>query len=170
MNIAKDAFVIIEYQVRLEDGTFVKGERGPVSMNFVVGYEQVLPGLERRLIGASEGAEMEFVIPAREAFGDHDPTQVHVRPLNEFPEGMNLRVGHWMVATNEETGAQYGYYVKDRTHDSVTLDFNHPLAGKDLHYRLKVVRVRPATLEELIYLRPCEHGEAKETASSGGKA
>ncbi|MEM5789635.1 MAG: FKBP-type peptidyl-prolyl cis-trans isomerase, partial [Syntrophobacteraceae bacterium] len=65
MEIAKDCSVVIEYDLRLEDGTFIKGETGPVSMNFVVGYCQVLPGLESRLLGLSEGTQSDIVVPPR---------------------------------------------------------------------------------------------------------
>lgn len=159
LEIGQDMFAVIEYTVRLDDGSCVKGEDGPVSMNFVVGYNQLMPSLEFQLIGLREGMEKEFVIPARDAFGDHDPNQVHTRPLNEFPEGRHLEAGKWAIATNPETEAQFSYFVREKTPDTVTLDFNHPLAGKDLHYRVRVVRVRPADEEELLYLRPCEQGK-----------
>jgi FKBP-type peptidyl-prolyl cis-trans isomerase SlyD len=157
MHIAKDCFIIIEYDLRLEDGSFLKGENGPVSMNFVAGYAQVLPGLESRLMGTPEGAETEFAVPAAEAFGEHDPDQVKTLSFDAFPAGRNLRPGTWVSAKNGTTGAEYGYFVIEKTDASVTVDYNHPLAGKDLHYRLKVIKVRPALPEELEFLRPCEH-------------
>lgn len=159
MRIGKDSFVVVEYTVQLEDGAFVKGDKGPVSMNFVAGYNQVLPALEQQLMGAESGEERAFVIPAGKAFGERDASLVRVRSFDEFPEGRRLEPGRWGVATNDDTGAQYGYYVMARGEDSVTLDFNHPLAGRDLYYRVKVCLVRPATREELEYLRPCEQNE-----------
>lgn len=159
MRIAKDSFVVLEYTIQLDDGAFVKGENGPVSMNFIAGYNQVLPALEQRLMGVESGEELDFVIPAASAFGRHDPDRVRVRSFQEFPAGRDLEPGRWGVATNDDTGAQYGYYVVAKGDDSVTLDFNHPLAGKDLHYRVRVCLVRPATREELEYLRPCEQDE-----------
>jgi FKBP-type peptidyl-prolyl cis-trans isomerase SlyD len=165
MEVGKDMAVIIEYRVRLDDGAYVKGENGPVSLNFVWGYQQVLPALERNLQGLSEGTETAFVIPSAEAFGDYDGSQVHTRSFEEFPEGGSLAVGKWIVATNMQTQAQYSYYVKAKTEEAVTLDFNHPLAGKDLHYQVKVISVRPALKEELEYLRPCEHGDDNAPAA-----
>lgn len=162
MQVSKDAFVILEYRVHLDDGSYVKGEDGPVSLNFVAGYQQVLPSLEQRLMGLVEGTTSAFTIPAAEAFGEYDASQVHVRSFEEFPAGRSLKPGKWIIASNDETQAQYSYFVKDRTDQTVTLDFNHPLAGKDLHYQVKIVAVRPALQEELEYLRPCEHPE--ETA------
>ncbi len=156
MEVGKDMFVIIEYRVQLDDGSYVKGENGPVSLNFIVGYEQVLPALEKNLLGLSEGANVRFVIPASQAFGERDASQVYTRTFDEFPEGRALTRGKWIVATNEETRAQYGYYVMEKTEATITLDFNHPLAGKDLIYEVKVAAVRPALKEELEYLRPCE--------------
>lgn len=163
MEIANDTAVVLEYTVHLEDGFCVKGENGPVSMNFVVGYNQVLPALERRLLGLLPGDAVEFVIPACEAFGDYDPSQLRKSTYDELPQGRKLEVGKWAVATNEKTGARYNYYVKEKDEDSVTLDFNHPLAGKDLYYRVKVMHVRSALAEELDYLKPCRHeGEDSE--------
>ena len=158
MKITKDACVIIEYTVRLDDGSFVKGEQAPVSMNFVVGYDQVLPGLERRLMGLDNGADAEFVIPAKEAFGPHMPHEVRMKTFEEFPKGRELEKGKWVLATDSVTQTQYSYFVKDKNDEGVLLDFNHPMAGQDLHYSVKVAHVRPATLEELEYLRPCEYG------------
>lgn len=162
MEVAKDMFVILEYTVRLEDGSFVKGEDGPVSLNFIVDYNQILPSLERRLLGLKQGDQATFVIPALEAFGEYDPAQVRIKSFDDFPEGRSLVVGKWVVATNEETRAQYSYYVKDKSNGTVTLDFNHPLAGKDLHYNVRIIHLRPASNEELKELRPCEGGEDGE--------
>ena len=156
MEVGKDTLVILEYTVRLKDGSYVKGENGPVSLNFFPGYGQVLPALESRLLGLSEGEEADFVIPAREAFGEYDGSLLHTKTLADFPEGQSLMPGKWIVATNEHTQAQYSYYIKEKTDEAIVLDFNHPLAGKDLYYKVKVVHVRPALQEELQYLRPCE--------------
>lgn len=159
MQITTDSFVVIEYSVRLEDGSFVKGENEPSSLNFIAGYGQILPGLEKRLLGLSRGAEAEFIVPAREAFGEYDPSLVRTRELAEFASGCSLQPGKWVIATNTETRAQYSYLVREKTDSRATIDYNHPLAGKDLYYRVKIVHVRPAQKEELRHLRPCEHQE-----------
>jgi FKBP-type peptidyl-prolyl cis-trans isomerase SlyD len=162
-QIRKDTLVVLEYSVRLADGEYLKGEGSPASLNFVVGYDQVLPGLEKRLIGLGVGTDTEFVIPAGEAFGEYDESMVHTRPFSEFPEGKELQAGKWVLATNKETQAQYSYFVKEKTREAAVLDFNHPLAGKELRYHVKIALVRPALREELEFLRPCEHGEEEET-------
>lgn len=159
MKIAKDSFVVIEYDLRLDDGSFIKGETEPVSMNFIAGYGQLLPSLEKRLLGLPQGAETQFVIPASEAFGEHDKDLVRSRTFIEFPAGLHLEPGKWAIAKNEDTQTQFGYFVREKTDSSVTIDYNHPLAGKDLHYRVRIVHVRQALKEELEYLRPCEHAE-----------
>ncbi|NLI80533.1 MAG: peptidylprolyl isomerase [Deltaproteobacteria bacterium] len=165
MEIKKDSFAIIEYTLQLEDGFFVRGENGPASLNFVAGYNQLLPALERRLLGHCAGEELRFVIPAREAFGEYDETQVHRHTFDEFPQGRSLKVGKWVRAADSTTGAQYQYHVKEKNEDGILLDFNHPLAGKDLYYHVKIIFVRPALAEELEFLRPCEHaGEASPQA------
>lgn len=162
MKISPKTFVIIEYTLRLPDGSYVRGENGPASLNFMVGYNQVLPALEQRLLGLSTGDVREFTIPASQAFGMRDAHLVQRKHFSDFPEGRSLQVGKWVVARNEATQAQYSYYVQNKSDEWVELDFNHPLAGKDLHYHVRVTHVRPATREELDDLRPCEVGPDEE--------
>ena len=158
MEITKDTFVVIEYTLKLADGSTVKGsdEEGSASLNFIAGYEQILPALEQRLLGLEAGSDVEFWVPPEEAFGEHHPHLVETRSYAEFPQGRTFTVGKWIVATNESTQAQFSYHVIDKTDQAVVLDFNHPLAGKSLHYRVKVMHVRAALPEELAYVRPCE--------------
>uniref|UniRef100_A0A832E933 Peptidyl-prolyl cis-trans isomerase n=1 Tax=Desulfacinum infernum TaxID=35837 RepID=A0A832E933_9BACT len=155
MEVLKDRFVVLEYTVTLEDGTVVLGGAQPAALNFAVGYGQILPALEARLLGHTEGETLRFVIPAEEAFGSYEPRQVRRRSFEEFPQGRTLQPGKWVVASNDRTGAQYTYYVQSKDEDGVVLDFNHPLAGKDLHYRVTIVKVRDLFPEELVELRPC---------------
>ncbi|MGC8719506.1 MAG: FKBP-type peptidyl-prolyl cis-trans isomerase [Thermodesulforhabdaceae bacterium] len=164
MEISKDCVVTIEYTVQLEDGSYIKGSPdAPASMNFTIGYDQVLPSLEARLYGLKEGEEVSFKIDYIEAFGPYKKELLKRRSFEEFPEGKSLIPGKWVVATNPVTKAQYSYKVIEKTDSDVLLDFNHPLAGKDLFYKVKIVKVRPATEEELSFLRPCEFGKEKGT-------
>ncbi len=159
MKIARNSFVVIEYSLRLSDGSYVKGEKEAASMNFIVGYGQLIAALEEALTGLEQGARLELTIPAGEAFGELDHDQVKTYELSEFPAGRDLVAGKWAIAKNSGTGSQYSYFVKEKTDSTITVDYNHPLAGKDLHYDIAVVFVRPAHAEELEFLRPCEHGE-----------
>ncbi len=158
MEIGKDTFVILEYTIRLEDGSYVKGDpdNGPTSLNFIAGYDEILPALEQHLLGLAEGAQLDLMLPPHEAFGEIQPHLIERRSFQDFPTGKDLVVGKWVVAVNDATKAQYSYFVKEKSEDAVVLDFNHPLAGKTLYYAIKVVKVRPASAEELAYLRPCQ--------------
>jgi len=153
-----DSFVVIEYSLRLDDGSFVKGEHSPASLNFVVGYGQVLQALEKGLTGLEQGDQIDILIPARDGFGERDQNLVQTLPRSGLPRAGDLEPGRWAIAKNQATGAQYGYFICKKTDETVTVDYNHPLAGKNLHYKIEVVLVRPALTEELEFLRPCEHG------------
>ncbi len=156
LEVLKDRLVVLEYTVTLEDGSVILGGDEPAAMNFAVGYGQVLPSLEARLLGHKEGETLEFVIPADEAFGPYDPRQVKRRSFEDFPQGRGLQPGKWVVASNDRTGARYSYYVQSKDAEGVVLDFNHPLAGQDLYYHVSIRKVRDLTPEEMVELRPCQ--------------
>ena len=159
---AENSYVILKYTVKLENGEIVKGDpkEGLAHMEFVTGYNQVIPGLERRLVGLSEGDEAEIIVNPQEGFGPYDPDQIQEKTFAEFPEGKDLEEGRWALATNPKHRVTFGYLVLEKKPDRVVLDYNHPLAGKTLVYQVKVEMVREANQEELEILRPCEFGEA----------
>ena len=159
---SENSYVILKYTVTLENGEIVKGdpEEGLAHMEFVTGYNQVIPGLERRVIGLSQGDAAEITVNPDEGFGAYDPSLIQEKTFEKFPEGKNLEEGRWALATNPQHRVTFGYLVLEKKTDRVVLDYNHPLAGKTLVYQVKVEMVREANREELEILRPCEFGEA----------
>jgi len=151
-------YVRIKYTVWLESGEILKGDPADnlEYMDFITGFNQVLPGLEKQLIGLNQGDEVKIKLSPEEAFGPYDPSLVQEKSFLEFPQGRSLEPGKWAVATNVQYRIKSGYYVKEKGPDSVVLDYNHPFAGKALRYQVKITEVRPATQEELAILRPCD--------------
>ena len=155
--IAPDQYVVLEYRMSLDSGEQLRGTaEAPEQLTFVAGYKELLPALERRLIGLREQDAVEFVIPADEAFGLYEPENVREWSRKVFPPDMELKVGQRVIPANLPVEPEYPLTIKEVKEDSVTLDMNHPLAGHDLHYAVKVVEVRPATPEELEPLKQCK--------------
>jgi len=158
---SENSYVILKYTARLENGEIVKGdpEEALAHMEFVTGYNQVIPGLERRVIGLSQGDEVEITVSPDEGFGQYDSGLIQEKTFAEFPEGKSLEEGRWVRAINPQHLVTFGYLVLEKKPDRIVLDYNHPLAGKALIYQVKVEKVREANREELEILRPCEFGE-----------
>lgn len=154
----KGSRVKIRYTLSTTDGSIVKGDprEGLAVLEFFAGYDQLMPSLEKRLIGKTEGDVLHLVISAEEAFGPYDPGLVRERRYSEYPQGKDLEEGRWVLARDEKTRTSYGYFVKEKTNEYVVLDYNHPLAGKTLVYDLEIVAVEEATPAETSLLRPCE--------------
>ena len=157
----RGTFVRIRYRLKTDQGEYVKGDprEGFAHLEFFTGYNQVLPGLEERLVGRKTGECIRIVLPVTEAFGPPREELLKEKLYEEFPEGKALQTGRWVRARNEQTRTSYGYYVKEKREDRIVLDFNHPLAGKALRYDLEILEIRPASPEEKKILRPCETGD-----------
>jgi FKBP-type peptidyl-prolyl cis-trans isomerase SlyD len=155
--IARDNYVALEYRLWLDSGEQLRGtEAAPEVLTFVAGCNELMPGLERRLIGLREQDAVEFVVPAAEAFGEYDPEFIQEWSHKVFPPGMDLKPGQKVLPANLPIPPEYPLTIKGVTADCVTLDMNHPFAGHDLRYQVKVVAVRPATPEELEPLKACQ--------------
>jgi FKBP-type peptidyl-prolyl cis-trans isomerase 2 len=95
------------------------------------------------------------VVPAAEAFGPYEPENVQEWSLKFFPPEMKLAVGQKVIPANLPIPPEYPLTIKEVKENCIILDMNHPLAGHDLHYQVKVLEVRPATPEELEPLKQC---------------
>jgi len=156
--ISQDKYVTLEYRLRLASGEYIRGsESEGARMTFISGCGQVLPGLERRLWGLSpDQGEVEFVVPAAEAFGAYNPENIQVWSRKRFPPEMELKPGQKVLPSILPFPPEYPLVIKEVQGDRVVLDLNHPLADQDLYYRVKVLEVRDPTPEELTPVKQCQ--------------
>ena len=151
MQIAKDSVVTVDYRLHLGDGKIIEQSEQDDPLVYLHGYEEIVPGLEKALEGKKAGESLKVQVSAEEGYGEYDPDGVEEVPRAEFPEDLQLEAGGVISATDDE-GDEVDFLVKEVRGDTVVVDFNHPLAGKTLHFEVTVKEVRKATAEEL------EHG------------
>lgn len=130
--------VRVHYMGTLADGTEFdnSAERGPIELT--IGTGQVIAGFEDALLGMSEGDTKNVTLQPEDAYGSHDPELVQVVERTRIPEEIELQVGKALQAT-DPNGQQIRFEVVEFDAESVTLDANHPLAGRALTFELKLV-------------------------------
>lgn len=131
--------VSLEYTVSLEDGTQVDSNIGEAPLEFVLGEHQVFPALEIELAPLSQGDTKQIVLDPDEAYGSVQPDAFREVDLNSVPE--SHRYEGAVLGVQDPLGEVYPIRVQAIDDEKVVLDFNHPLAGKKLHFAVKVVRV-----------------------------
>jgi FKBP-type peptidyl-prolyl cis-trans isomerase SlyD len=161
MKIAKDTVASLEYRLHLGDGKIVDQSEASDPLVYLHGYEEIVPGLEKALEGKRTGDTLQVVVPPDEAYGEHDPDGMEEVPRADLPPHLNIEVGEVIVATDED-GDEVEFLIKEVKGDTVVVDFNHPMAGKTLHFDVTVREVRAATPEEL------EHGHAHAPGDEHG--
>jgi FKBP-type peptidyl-prolyl cis-trans isomerase SlyD len=139
--------VTLEYTLFVEDEIMEQTARGE-GIQFIQGQEQIIPGLEKALYGLEIGEEKRVVIPPQEAYGEYDPESLQVAQKDEFSEEIPLDVGTFLDLEDNE-GEVLSAQIIDADAETITLDFNHPLAGETLIFEVKVTALRLATPEEL---------------------
>lgn len=145
---AQNNVVGIEYEVK-EAGTteVVDTNKGGQPLEFMMGKGQIIPGLEKALVGMSEGESGDIMVPAVDAYGDVNPEAMQTLPKEQF-EGVDLTEGMTLYGQGED-GQTVQVTVKSFDDKEVNVDFNHPLAGKDLMFSVTVLSARAATEDEI---------------------
>ncbi|MEA1879758.1 MAG: peptidylprolyl isomerase [Campylobacterota bacterium] len=149
MTITNENCVVgIEYEVK-EAGTteVVDSNKGGQPLEFIIGKGQIIPGLENALVGMNEGEKGDIMVNAAEAYGDVNPEAMQTLPKDQF-EGVDLTEGMTLYGQGED-GQTVQVIVKSFDDKEVNVDFNHPLAGKDLMFSLTVLSAREATADEI---------------------
>ena len=149
MTITNENCVVgIEYEVK-EAGTteVVDTNKGGQPLEFIIGKGQIIPGLEKALVGMAKGESGDIMVPAAEAYGDINPEAMQTLPKEQF-EGVDLEEGMTLYGQGED-GQTVQVTVKTFDDKEVNVDFNHPLAGKDLMFSVTVLSAREATADEV---------------------
>ncbi|MDR1786075.1 MAG: peptidylprolyl isomerase [Spirochaetaceae bacterium] len=157
MTISKDRVAAIDYCLKDNDGAVIDSTEGGPPLEYLHGHGNVIPGLERELEGREPGAVFDAVIEPEEGYGAYREDLVIDFPKDSFPPGARVRIGERFQA--EGPNGAFPVTVVKAGENVVTVDGNHPLAGKKLFFNVRVVSVRDATQEELAFgLCGCSSG------------
>lgn len=129
--------VQVHYTGTLEDGSQFDSSAGRDPLEVTLGQSQVIPGFENALIGMAEGESKSVTLAAEEAYGPHHNELIHTVGRDQIPAEIELEVGSELAASDAE-GRQTRLVVVDLSDENVTLDANHPLAGKALTFELQL--------------------------------
>jgi FKBP-type peptidyl-prolyl cis-trans isomerase SlyD len=150
MSIARDQVVSIRYTLRDDGGEVIDASGDGEPLTYLHGYGNLIPGLERELTGKNTGDRLQVKIPPAEGYGEYDQALVQRVPRRTLKGIPQIKVGQRLQAQTPE-GVR-ALTVTQLHGDMVTLDANHPLAGKNLNFEVEIAAIRVATQEEL------EHG------------
>ena len=138
MTVKTGDKVKIEYTGTLEDGTIFDSSTDHGNpLEFEVGSGQVIKGFDDAILGMNEGEEKQFSIEPADAYGEHDPTLVQKVPREIFPQDAELVPG-LLFEAGLPTGEKVPATITDVQGGIVSVDLNHPLAGKKLNFKIKV--------------------------------
>ncbi len=149
MTIAEKKVVSIQYTVMDEEGQIIDSSEGGEPLVFLIGAQNVIVGLEEALIGKNVGDQIKTTVEPAKAYGEYNAEGVQEVPMDAF-EGVET-VEPGMAFTAETEQGPMNLIVTAVEGDMVTVDGNHPLAGKALTFDVTVEAVRDATDEEMAH-------------------
>ena len=154
-DTVRDGLVVsMEYTLSV-DGEVLDSSKDAGPLQFLAGYDNIVPGLEREMTGMKIGESKDVLVLPEDGYGEFDEEAFMKVPRSEFPADMELEEGLELNVTDEDGQNQLAF-VESFNDEIVRLDFNHPLAGAELQFNVKVVGLREPTKEEL------DHGHVHE--------
>ena len=134
--------VILDYTLTV-DNKQLETSVGKTPLTYVVGNRNIIPGLEAQLNGMHMNEEKVINVAAKDAYGDVDPKAFKEFPQTALPKGLAPKVGMVLQATAPD-GAKFPAIISEIKNDKMVLNFNHPLAGKSLTFKVKILKIENA--------------------------
>ncbi|HKK39270.1 MAG TPA: peptidylprolyl isomerase [Cryomorphaceae bacterium] len=132
--------VSVHYTGTLSDGEVFDSSVNREPLSFTVGAGQMIPGFDNAVVGMEVKEKKSVTIPASEAYGDVRPDMVQKISKDQLPPDLNPQVGQ-QLASQLPSGEQIIVTVADIADEEITIDANHPLAGKDLTFEIEVLEI-----------------------------
>ncbi|MGB8633843.1 MAG: peptidylprolyl isomerase [Rhodanobacteraceae bacterium] len=159
MEIADRCVASFNYKLTDNDGQLIDTSEGRAPLAYLHGAGNIVPGLEKELAGKTAGDSFKAEVPPELGYGQHNEAMVQELPSTAFQGVDEVKPGMQFQAQGPQ--GPLNVMVTKVADDTVTVDGNHPLAGKTLHFDVEVTEVREATSEEL------EQGHVAMPAANG---
>lgn len=146
MQITHHSVASFHYTLKNSAGEVLDSSAGNEPLSYLHGAGNIVPGLERQMLGKSIGDKFNATVAPEEGYGVPNPAMVRIVPKSAFPEGVDLEVG--MQFGTQTPQGPMAIVVTQIEGEQVTVDGNHPLAGVTLHFDVEITDVRAASAEE----------------------
>lgn len=147
MQIARHCVASFNYILTDDSGQVIDSSQSKAPLSYLHGQGQIVPGLEKAMLGRQAGDSFKIEVPAAEGYGEHQPELVQEVPREAFQGVAEIKPG--MQFQGQGPQGAFEVTVVKVDPQTVTIDGNHPLAGKPLHFAIEIVEVREASEEEL---------------------
>jgi len=159
MQIADGVVVAMDYTLTGDDGEVLDSSEGRGPLHYLHGAGNIIPGLERELVGMSVGDSKQVTVEGEDGYGERHEGLVQEVPLEAMAGVPDIQVGMQLRASTD--GGETLVTVTAISDTRVTVDGNHPMAGRRLHFDVKIVELRDATDDER------QHGHAHGPGAHG---
>ena len=132
--------VKVQYVGKLEDGSIFDSSAPDAPLEFTIGGNQVIPGFNNGVLGMTVGESKTVHIPVTDAYGPHQKDGVFEISRTEFPDDMNIEIG-MRLEGNQQNGKSVQVTIIEINEDTIKLDANHRLAGKDLTFDITLIDI-----------------------------
>jgi FKBP-type peptidyl-prolyl cis-trans isomerase SlyD len=146
--IGPNTVASFHYTLRGEDSQIIDASEGAEPLAYLHGHHNIIPGLEKELVGLTVGAKKTVTVTPEEGYGVYNPKMIMDVPKEQFPKEAEIAEGEMFQLANEK-GEVIMARIAKITDTTITLDANHPLAGQKLFFEIEIATVREATKEEL---------------------
>ena len=162
MTVKKDAVVEMHYTLKNDAGDVLDSSAGKDPMPFIQGRGNIIPGLEKALEGMKIGETCDVSVAPEDAYGIHHQEAIQEIPKEALDSIDNIEIG-MELQSQDEKGNPFIVHVEKINEKTITINANHPLAGKTLHFNVSIEAIREATKDELehghvhIHSESCSH-------------
>lgn len=150
MQIAKDVVALLHYTLKDDEGKVIDSNQGGEPLHYLHGHGNLVPGLERALEGKQAGDEVQVTVAPAEGYGEYDEQRTFEIPKSDLPPHIQPQKG-MHLSMQAPTGESVPVTVLKVKVGTIVLDGNHPLAGKNLHFNVKIQGTRKPSKEELAH-------------------
>ena len=154
LTITSNTVVTLFYSVKDAESAKTLQQQLDEPQDFLIGHQLLIDAFEDQLIGLKSGDTFKFVVPSDQAYGPIDPHAIFDLPISTFEEEDGtiddevVQVGHVFPMADKEGNKHFGKIIR-KMKDRVTMDFNHPMAGRNLLFEGSIVSVREARADEV---------------------
>lgn len=139
-QIQNNSSILVHITMKLSDGSAADSTKvNNKPAKIIMGDNSISPAFEAELIGMSKGESREFTLEAKDAFGETNPDNIHYMDIDKFSAEVPAKVGN--IITFTQPGGELPGMIKEINGNSVTIDFNHPLAGQTVTFVIDLVDI-----------------------------